>query len=238
MVADAEAAGFNPLTALRMGGGAGYTQTSSDSITDTVGLTDTNVSSKTIGTAMVAGTPIIGPALSNAGSIIGNAIDSYNPMANAMREAEYDLAQAQIANLNADTAARGRTSIGGVPTWSAGPIARNPGTGMLSSGVTLNSNGMSITPTVETPTATNPFPASWGWSIDPSYPDAEVWETRFAEAGGLIGGLINLDEALTRNLGNPTTWGQALRRGVIDEYNSALDLARGIPPRGAARWGY
>lgn len=184
LVADAEAAGFNPLTALRLGGGAGYTQTSSNSLSDTIGYSNTNtgIKSETIGSAMVPGTPIIGPALSQAGQIIGNAVSDYDPMKRALQEAEYDLAQAQIRNLNSDSAARNGVSVGGVPSWTGSNIARNPGTGALSGGYSSGADGGAMRPTYEAPTITNPWASSLGWKVNPGVPDTEMFATRYGDS--------------------------------------------------------
>lgn len=218
MVADAEAAGFNPLTALRLGGAAGYTQTSH------YGLTESNVKSETIGTAMVPGTPIIGPALSNAGQIIGNSISSYDPMKQALQEAEYDLAQAQIRNLNADTGARLRASVGGIPTWSAGQVAKNPATGKLSIVGTPGSDGSSMIPSFEAPTVTNPWPTSWGFKVNPDVLDADAFEQRYG------------DSEISQMLYGAAVGWQDFRRSNI--YGIARDAWLGVPKQGSARWGY
>lgn len=75
MVTDAEAAGFNPLTAIRNGGSAGFTSTSS------------------------GGGANLGGALSAAGDFLSN----FNPFADAERNQRSRLLDAQINNLNAET---------------------------------------------------------------------------------------------------------------------------------------
>lgn len=46
-------------------------------------------------------------------------------------------------------------------------------------------------PTFEAPTVTNPFPKSWGVTVDPTVPDAQSFESRYggSEIAEMIGGL-------------------------------------------------
>jgi hypothetical protein len=81
MVRDSEAAGFNPLTAIRNGGSAGFTSTS---------------------------TP--GNGLSAALSTAGNFLTNFDPFADAKREQESRYVEAQIGNLNAQTGSYNRTA--------------------------------------------------------------------------------------------------------------------------------
>jgi len=106
MVRNAEAAGFNPLTALRNGGAAGFMTTTSPGLSS-------------------------GEVLANAAGEVGNFLSNFDPMADQKREAEYQLVQAQIANLNASTADYGRRTLASpgsfnVPQYGAGQIERRP----------------------------------------------------------------------------------------------------------------
>lgn len=101
MVRDAEAAGFNPLTALRNGGAAGFS----------VSTTPGTPLSTAIGQGLAAGTQ----------SFLAN----FDPFADQKREAEYSLVQAQIANLNASTDAFRSRSFN-VPGYGAGNVERRP----------------------------------------------------------------------------------------------------------------
>lgn len=106
MVADAEAAGFNPLTVLRNGGSAGYMQTAHP------GLSSGEV---------------IGQALGN----VGNFLADFDPYADDKRELASRLAEAQIANLNASTAtmfppAPGKPGSFNVPSWAAANTEQRP----------------------------------------------------------------------------------------------------------------
>lgn len=75
MVRDSEAAGFNPLTAIRNGGSAGFTSTTS---------------------------PGSG-GLSAALSAAGNFLTNFDPFADAKRDQESRYVEAQIGNLNAQS---------------------------------------------------------------------------------------------------------------------------------------
>lgn len=99
MVKDAEAAGFNPLTAIRNGGSAGYTVTSHPALSS-------------------------GAFLADAIGGVGRAIASIDPMAQKTADLEFEIRQATLENLQADTAARKRASIGGVPVSTGGMHAR------------------------------------------------------------------------------------------------------------------
>lgn len=82
MVRDAEAAGFNPLTALRNGGAAGFTSTTSGG----------------------------GSGLSAGLSAAGNFLQNFDPFADAKRDQESRYAEAQIENLNSQSGMYRRTA--------------------------------------------------------------------------------------------------------------------------------
>lgn len=82
MVRDSEAAGFNPLTAIRNGGSAGFTSTTSP------------------------GSGGLSAALSTA----GNFLQNFDPFADAKRDQESRYVEAQINNLNAQSGSYNRTA--------------------------------------------------------------------------------------------------------------------------------
>ncbi|RWN95668.1 MAG: hypothetical protein EOS05_12860 [Mesorhizobium sp.] len=178
MVKDAEAAGFNPLTAIRNGGSAGFTSTS------TPGLSS-------------------GEFLADALKGVGQIVSSYDPMAKATSDLEFRIKQETLRNLQADTAQRLKASIGGVPASRASTTVRSPG-GMLHA-----SAGSSVTPKVQTPGVTNPYPTASGLVVDPGVPDAASYEDRYgdSEIGSMLaGGYIFLRDAernLTKLVGPP-----------------------------------
>ena len=182
MVRNAEAAGFNPLTALRNGGAAGFTTTT---------------------------TPALSSAevLSDVGNKVGQFLQDFDPMADDKREAEYALVQAQIANLNASTDAlrrpMSRAQSFNVPSYTAGQTERRPSAvaGRLSSTdarpqyptkALPAAAGVSQTPEVKQAGVTNPSRTGndW-WHVDPVQPDASAWEERYGEPGDWIGGAFN-----------------------------------------------
>lgn len=148
MVRDAEKAGFNPLTAIRNGGSAGFTT----STTTSPGLSSAQT---------------IGKALGAAGSFFAN----FDPMADQKKELEYQLVQAQLENLQADTAMRMKASMGGVPTYTAGAVKRGAGAAALS--------GAPMTPVVSPPTVTNPWHSA---NIDPKVLNGDAFEQRYGDA--------------------------------------------------------
>lgn len=154
---NAEAAGFNPLTALRAGGGAGFTTTHHPALAS-------------------------GQFIADAMGGLGNYAASIDPMRDATAKLEHEIKQATLANIQADTAARLRASIGGVPVSTG---ARNVN---VSSPLAANA-GAARTPTVETPTLTNPFPTAGGLHVNPGWPDAAAAEERWGDFGGSIYGL-------------------------------------------------
>lgn len=197
---NAEKAGFNPLTALRAGGGAGFTTTHHPSLASGGFMAD---------------------ALSNFGSALGAAID---PMRDATAKLEYQIKQETLKNLQADTAARKRASLGGVPvsTGARNVKANSP----LQRGLPASA-GVSQTPTVERPTVTNPWPMSWGMEVNPDSPDAAAIEERYGDSEILstiygVGQLLS-DGYYTR------------RSGVRREMNDAIKNYPAKVKRNAAR---
>lgn len=102
MVKDAEAAGFNPLTAIRNGGSAGFTSTTMPGLSS-------------------------GDYLADALKGVGQLVSNYDPMAKATADLEYKIKQETLANLQADTKARLRASIGGVPSSVGSNVVHSPG---------------------------------------------------------------------------------------------------------------
>ncbi|RWP57967.1 hypothetical protein [Mesorhizobium sp.] len=99
MVKKAESAGFNPLTAIRNGGSAGFVQTSHPGLSS-------------------------GAFIADAIGKVGNAISSHDPMAEQTAQLEHQIRQETLRNLQADTAARRRASIGGVPVSAGATVVR------------------------------------------------------------------------------------------------------------------
>lgn len=212
MVKDAEAAGFNPLTALRNGGAAGFS------------------------VSTTSGTPLSTRIANGVSNGVQSFLTNFNPFQDQQREAEFNLVQAQLANLNADTLLKQRTGLGSVPSYTAGSFERD-----VSQGIKRNqsfksvtdvlpvSAGVSQTPTVERPTVTNPFPTSWGIEVNPNVPDASAWEERFGDSE-IFSTLYGLGIGLS-------DMGYNARRGynaIVEDYknNDAYMRKNAKPPKG------
>lgn len=163
MVRDAEAAGFNPLTALRNGGAAGFSVTSQPVLSSS------------------------GQALGEAFGQIGNFITNFDPFEDKMREVQYNTMLAQLDNIQADTRLKSRDflfqppAVSGRRKMTSGPL--------LGQKALPASAGASVTPEVETPTVTNPLPTESGLHVNPGWPDASAAEERWGEWGGSLYGL-------------------------------------------------
>lgn len=196
MVREAEAAGFNPLTAIRNGGSAGF------SVSSTTGGGQSPLSR-------------VGGALPGIADNFLQAIDPFNDKS---REMQYKIQEAQLANLQADTAARNRVSIGGVPSVTGSSVARPPvGSGIphgktnvsVSAAVPLPSSaGATQTPKVEKPTVTNPYPTGSGIEVNSGFVDAEAIEKRYGENElfSTIGGLGTFAADVYHNVRRGAKW--------------------------------
>ena len=150
MARNAEAAGFNPLTALRNGGAAGFMSTTSPALST-------------------------GEVIGNAMGQVGNFLADFDPMADQKREAEYNLVQAQIANLNASTASMfpprpGKPGSFNVPAYQAGQVKKNPKTAALSAGGPVEMGDRTVT---------NPWSDG---TVNPAYLDAAAYEQRYGDS--------------------------------------------------------
>ncbi|MBX8827558.1 hypothetical protein, partial [Ochrobactrum sp. SFR4] len=105
MVREAEAAGFNPLTALRNGGAAGFS----------------------VSTGSTPATPLSARLADGVAGAANTFLANFDPFKDRQRENEFKLVEAQLANLNADTALKQRTGLGSVPTYTAGNTKRTMG---------------------------------------------------------------------------------------------------------------
>lgn len=103
---DAIAAGYNPLTALRMTGGAGNVTTTG---------TNTSVTS----TPALSSRAILGRAIGAGLNSLGSSISSYDPLLQKQKELNIRLAEQQLKIGN-------RTLLGGVSTGRIGDTALAP----------------------------------------------------------------------------------------------------------------
>lgn len=161
MVADAEAAGFNPLTVLRSGGAAGHMTTTHPAL---------------------SGFNPVGQALQT----VGQALANYDPQANARSALETKLLNAQLINIQTDTKARMRSFEVPVRT---GATAVNALGQPIRSAAAQTGLGYQGTPTPGDFSVTNPYPM--GVIVDPAVADAQNFEDRNGElAGSIYGGYV------------------------------------------------
>lgn len=164
----AEKGGFNPLTALRAGGGAGFTTTHHPALAS-------------------------GEFIADAMAGVGNIVASIDPMRDATAKLEHEIKVATLANIQADTAARlhATRNIGGAPS-SSGPRqvrAVSPlATPAAAATVPVAAGGNPDRMVQTQVTVTNPYPP--GFVVDTTMPDADGYETRLGEPGGIPGAAI------------------------------------------------
>lgn len=105
MAASAERAGFNPLTAIRNGGSAGFTTTHHPALSSAGGFGEMF-------------------------QTLGNAIMSFDPRADERAELEQKIQEAQLQSLNlSNEAAARRSFFGDVPSAAGATVSLKPGRG-------------------------------------------------------------------------------------------------------------
>lgn len=183
MVRDAEAAGFNPLTALRNGGAAGFSVSSTPA------------------------TPLSARIADGVAGATQSFLQNFDPFADQKREAEFSMIQAQVANLNADTALKHRTGLGSVPSYTAGNMKRTMGAG-IKHGQTFKSVTDAVNPKLgtlpaetKTPDRTNPYPSWLNAEVNPWMPDISAWEDHFgdSEISSTLGAVLQKGQDLVWN---------------------------------------
>lgn len=203
LVRDAEAAGFNPLTVLRAGGMAGY----SNSYSAQTGYTPSYMTFHEYGAIpngpavmqAAAAAPVVN-GWSDATNAALGAWNAYDPYKAERGQLELGLARAQIANLGSDTAANNRRFT--IPTWTGSGFKTTTGGfgGMVQSalastsatGSKSGSSGADGRPKAFEAgdvKVTNPWHPSTGISVNPKRADAEAMETRYAETIAEIHGI-------------------------------------------------
>ena len=166
MVREAESAGFNPLTALRNGGAAGFSVSTSNSATPA--------------------TPLSARVADGVSGGVQTFLANFDPFKDQQREAEFKLVEAQLANLQADTALK-KVRFGDVPTYSGDNQKRTMGAN-VKSGQKFKSVADAVDPKLgtlpaetKTPERTNPYPTWSNFEINPWQPDASHWEDHLGE---------------------------------------------------------
>lgn len=104
---DAEAAGFNPLTALRMTGAAGNVTTTGTSVINTPALSSRDILGRAIGAGL---------------NSLGKSISSYDPLIEQQKKLNIELSKAQLAEFKKPVVSYppGITPPGGTPPMVAG----------------------------------------------------------------------------------------------------------------------
>lgn len=205
MVRDATAAGFNPLTALRNGGSAGFTSTTT--------------------TPAMASTDFISRA-SDAFSTLGNMFATIDPNANKREDLELQLVEAQLQNLQADTEGKVKSNrlIGQTPSW------QGPGQFSMLSGAL---NGKPGKAKASPDDVTNPFPLGADGKpvmrVNPAFKDANEASTRWGEPGEWVAGALTMGADLATNLQDWET--SFIKRHGVDVPKKLGDTKKSIQKR-------
>lgn len=232
LVEDAESAGFNPLTALRAGGGGSY-----NAAAGLAPLSATPITRQAPVRQAVGGSPV-GDAISGFGDFMSN----FDPFADQKREQEYRLVESQIAALNA-------SALSGVPrgggSYATGGFERRlSGTGGAlaprSSSRLLKASAdnpdrfykpieAGDAPTIST-LGLRIASGRYGWFENPWTPDGNTFENNYGEVGGAVYGVgkIFLDGAYSayRN-----------RKSLTEDISKSFSRAK-VKPSAKARREY
>lgn len=177
MVANAEAAGFNPLTALRNGGSAGFSKTTT--------TTPVLSSGPTVGQSVVG-------ALANGLTAWAN----HDPMADARSKLEYKLLEAQLDGVQKSNLRMDRSFF--VPTMQgAQAVAGGAELSAKTKGGKLT--GEPTAPETGKVEVTNPWQS---FSVDPTSRDAAAFENRYgdSEIANMIFGIKNAGYDMWHNM--------------------------------------
>lgn len=211
MVKRATAAGFNPLTALRNGGSAGFTTTTSPSVSS---LPD---------------------VLGNIGGVLGGALDNrLDPIEAKKREVDTVLLDRQLSSLKAGPQLPSRlyapreyfgTSVSQQLAPRVGPSAstRSASVPATKSGFKSDMGYTQADP----PTVTNPYPK--GVEPDPNTPDASAIEDRLGDDILSPAFWLTAPRDISHNADKwlsdrgiplgPTELGAKVRQGFVDLWN-------------------
>ncbi|WP_318761689.1 hypothetical protein [Aminobacter niigataensis] len=169
---NAEAGGFNPLTALRAGGGAGFTTTHSPALAS-------------------------GQFIAEAIGGIGNAIASIDPMRDQTAKLEHQIKQATLANIQADTATRLRASIGGVPVSTGARVVQSGSP--LALPKPGQPFGPEVPALPKQDEIINPFPTGSGVEIPGWLKSGDAWESFLGDLGTIPATAVNLTGTIYHN---------------------------------------
>lgn len=207
LVAQSQAAGFNPMTILNAGGLSAFTET--EQWTSTTGQN---------AMAAVPTAPSFGTVLAGAASTAFNI-------------AREDMQAAKTAALSSFPPAP-RMDMATALGWSAGGGVAGGGGAQFRASPSLHADGRPIKGSIETPTVTNPHTSAY---VDPSLPDAEMSETRYGDSEilSMLTGGYTIYSDLVYNLTGSTNAGRNAVYGkaydaVKGAYNNAASYLRGV----------
>lgn len=240
MIADAEAAGFNPVTVLRAGGLAGYSTQNTQFYSDIF----ESSKSKQARDVMTFLAPPDVPVMGYNGQVqsiqptnpIGDGINAalqyfnnFDPTKEQRRQLEMGLTKAQIENLNSETK---RNLLMQVPSFTGGGRTTGGGfSGFVNSVFGQHSQDSPYSKEGER-SVTNPFPTNSGLKVNPNVIDAELGEARYGdnELFSTLMGAYNAYSDLEYNfpakdfLINPgRVAGEAARNWLLNQYNTLTE---------------
>ena len=175
LVQDAQKAGFNPLTVLRNGGGAGYSAGAGFSPLSSGAMTSSSLTSGALSATPLSRQAPVEQAV--GGSPVGDAISqfgrdfmsSFDPFADDKREQEYRLVESQIASYNAG--ALSMSAPPAVQSYGSPDVEVRPSgsSGALSKPAKWEAGDVSVT---------NPWKNA---EVDPGIADVETFQTRYGD---------------------------------------------------------
>lgn len=217
MVKTAERNGFNPLTLLRAGGLAAFTDTTTSGVSKTRSRSrGSSSSSSPLGAGIAGAASDIGGAIDSGPSAESQsaanawAMPANAPVPAANPRAEFNLLQAQLGGVKYGTLGT-QPSVPVSSTYAAKPA--------LSAVAAAGSDGSAMQPTYEAPEIMNPFPKDTGLKVDPGAPNASAFAERYGEPGDWLGGVYlgwrdlkyNFLEANKDPLGDAQRYGQQMK---------------------------
>lgn len=203
MVEDASAAGFNPLTAIRNGGSAGFTTTTSPSISNTPEI------------------------LSNLGGVLGDALgQKLDPINAKKREIDTLLVDRQLRQLREGPQVAGSFKVPRTYTGTKVSQQLVPRLGASSSSKTASVPAAYNPNKYEVTEATK---VNYGkqsiWESNPWLPSADTIEQDFGDVAGSAYGVPKLAADLAWN-------GYRLKNYAVDSYRKSAAQERSRPKQG------
>lgn len=187
LVRTAERNGFNPLTLLRSGGLAAFTDSTTKGSSTSFSKTKSKGSSSS--------SAPLGAGIAGAANIFGGAVDSGPSQESASARDAWSGLRVPDAGVNpAAEMNLINAQLRGVDYGTLGTQPRHAVQSSVSKTPELafeNYTGLSLTPDVEKGTVTNPYPTHSNAAIDKRWIDADAWEKRYSDPGGWAAGVLN-----------------------------------------------